>query len=231
MTEVDVTHMTPELLVSDFAGTLMLEEGAVADAYRAAFAAFEIQYSEADIVARRGASKLGVFLDLAARSYPAEQVEQIARAGLERFQAELDRAYREQPVEPIPGVEGALRALRDAGICLAVTSGFPRSLMSSLIERLGWTDLFETAVSADDVTAGRPAPYLIFKAMIDLGVQDVRRVAVVGDTALDLEAGNRAGAAWVIGVLSGAHDLPQLGRVRHTHLLPSVAGLPELFGV
>jgi phosphonatase-like hydrolase len=209
----------------------MLEEGAVAEAYRLAFTRYEIEYTEEDIVARRGANKLGVFRDLAARSYAAEQVEEIARAGLEMFQAELDRVYREQPVEPVPGTEDALLALREAGVRLAVSSGFPRSLMSALIERLGWQDHFETSVSGDDVTLGRPAPYIIFKAMMDLGVQDVRRVAVVGDTALDLEAANRAGAAWVIGVLSGAHDLETLGRTRHTHLLSSVAGLPGLFRV
>jgi phosphonatase-like hydrolase len=223
--------MRPELLVSDFAGTLMLEEGAVADAYRAAFARHGIEYTEADIVARRGANKLGVFRDLAARSHPATEAEHLARKGLATFQEELDRAYRENPVEPIPGAGEALLALREAGIRLAVSSGFPRSLMLNLIERLSWTGFFETAVSGDDVPQGRPAPYLVFKAMMELGVVDVRRVAVVGDTALDLEAGNRAGAGWVIGVLSGAHDLPTLGQVRHTHLLPSVAGLPRVFGL
>ncbi|CAN5775638.1 phosphonatase-like hydrolase [soil metagenome] len=220
--------MQPELLVSDFAGTLMLEEGVVADAYRVAFARQEIEYSEADIVARRGANKLGVFRDLAARTYPVDEVEQVARSGLAIFQAELERNYLEQPVEPIPGAEQALHALNVAGIKLAVSSGFPRDLMLSLVERLGWTGLFGTAVSGDDVPMGRPAPYIVFKAMMDLGVQDVRQVAVVGDTALDLEAGNRAGAGWVIGVLSGAHDLDTLGAVRHTHLLSSVAELPRL---
>ena len=218
----------PELLVSDFAGTLMLEEGAVAGAYRTAFATHGISFSEEDIIARRGANKLGVFRELAARTFPADEVEQVSRGGLATFQAELDRAYREEPVESIPGAGDAMNTLRDAGIRLAVTSGFPRGLMETLIERLGWTDLFETMVSGDDVSQGRPAPYLIFRAMMDLGVHDVRRVAVVGDTALDLEAGTNACAGWVIGVLSGAHDLETLGRAPHTHLLPDVTDLPTL---
>ena len=218
----------PELVVSDFAGTLMLEEGAVAAAYRAAFAAHSISFTEEDIVARRGANKLGVFRELAARTYVAEEVEKIALAGLAMFQAELERAYRNEPVEPVPGAGEAMETLRDAGIKLAVTSGFPRSLMSRLIERLGWTGVFDTSVSADDVPQGRPAPYLIFKAMMDLGVHDVRRVAVVGDTALDLQAGMNAGAGWVIGVLSGAHGLEILGRAQHTQLVESVAGLSQL---
>jgi phosphoglycolate phosphatase-like HAD superfamily hydrolase len=103
--------------------------------------------------------------------------------------------------------------------------------MENLIERLGWREMFGASVSGDDVPQGRPAPFLIFKAMMDLGVQDVRRVAVVGDTALDLQAGVNSGAAWVIGVLTGAHDVETLGKVRHSQLLPSVAALPALFGL
>jgi hypothetical protein len=40
-----------------------------------------------------------------------------------------------------------------------------------------------------------------------------------------------ARAGWVIGVLSGAHRVETLGATPHTHLLPSVADLPRLFGL
>lgn len=62
-------------------------------------------------------------------------------------------------------------------------------------------------------------------------VHPVARVAAIGDTALDLQAGVNAGAGWVIGVLSGAHELGRLGQTPHTHLLPSIAELPLLFGI
>jgi len=53
-------------------------------------------------------------------------------------------------------------------------------------------------------------------------------VAVVGDTVSDLEAGTRAGAGAVIGVLSGAHDAATLGAAPHTALIADVS---ELIGV
>jgi len=59
-------------------------------------------------------------------------------------------------------------------------------------------------------------------------VTRVHRVASVGDTALDLQAGYNAGVRWNVGVLSGAHDRRALESVPHTHLLPSVAELPGL---
>jgi phosphoglycolate phosphatase len=67
--------------------------------------------------------------------------------------------------------------------------------------------------------------------MMDLNVHDVSRVAVIGDTPLDLQAASNARAGWIVGVLSGAHGLETLGASPHTHLLPSIAGLPKLLGL
>jgi len=75
---------------------------------------------------------------------------------------------------------------------------------------------------------GRPTPYMIFVTMMRIGTMDVHRVAAVGDTSVDLKAGTYAGASWVIGVLSGAHDLDRLGAVPHTHIVNSVVDLPKI---
>ncbi len=69
---------------------------------------------------------------------------------------------------------------------------------------------------------------MIYAAMQATGTFDVRRVAVTGDTPLDMQAARNARAGWSIAVLSGAHGLETLGRSAHTHLLASVAGLPDL---
>jgi phosphonatase-like hydrolase len=134
-------------------------------------------------------------------------------------------------VREVSGAEAALQQLKSAGVKIALGSGFDRGLVDLLLRRLGWQVLFDHVTSSDDVPRGRPAPYMIFRPMMDLGVVDVGRVAVVGDTALDLQAGANARAGFVIGVLSGAHDLETLGVTPHTHLLPSVAHLPALFGL
>jgi phosphoglycolate phosphatase-like HAD superfamily hydrolase len=70
---------------------------------------------------------------------------------------------------------------------------------------------------------------MIFHAMESLSVTDVRRVAVVGDTVLDLQAGWNAGVRWNIGVWSGAHSRQQLEQAPRTHLLPGVGALPEIW--
>ena len=73
---------------------------------------------------------------------------------------------------------------------------------------------------------GRPHPDLVLWAVLRLGVAAVQHVAVAGDTVSDLEAGTRAGAAIVAGVLTGAHSKEQLEAAPHTHLLHGVDELP-----
>jgi phosphonatase-like hydrolase len=100
-----------------------------------------------------------------------------------------------------------------------------------LLARLGWRaggDLVDALVCVDDVPAGRPAPYLVFRAMERTGVQAMARVLVAGDTLADLRSGTNAGAGAVVGVATGALSLADLGAERHAHLLPSAAYLPAL---
>lgn len=216
--------MLPQLLVTDFAGTTMKDDGAVLAAYRSALGEFNIPFTEEDLAARRGANKRAVFRELAGD-------DAVADRALGAFEAALRREYESGEVREIEGAEAALTALKGAGIKLALTSGFDRGLVDLLVGRLGWADLFDCVLSGSDAPEGRPAPYLIYRAMTELRVHDVAQVAVVGDTPLDLRAANNARAGWVIGVLSGAHGIETLGATPHTHLLPSVASLPKLFGV
>ena len=97
-----------------------------------------------------------------------------------------------------------------------------------LMRERNLADTVDAIVCTDDVAAGRPAPYMIFRAMELAGVTDVRRVLVAGDTPRDLLAGMNAGAAMVVGVATGDLTLEQLGTERHTHLLASLATLPDL---
>jgi phosphonatase-like hydrolase len=222
--------MLPKLLVSDFAGTAMKEEGSVLSAYRLALTEQDIPFTEADLAARRGASKRAVFEELAARVHAPGQARAVAGRALETFEAALKREYETGEVREVDGAAAAFRRLKGAGVKLALSSGFERSVVDLLVRRLEWGALFDVVLAGNDAPAGRPAPFLIYRAMMDTGVHDVATVAVVGDTPLDLQAGANAGAGWVIGVLSGAHGLETLGATRHTHLLPSVAALPALFG-
>jgi phosphonatase-like hydrolase len=138
---------------------------------------------------------------------------------------------RAAPGLAFPAAAPAFARLRAAGARLALNTGFDRSVVDLILAETAWPEgLVDVVVCGDDVAAGRPAPDMIRLAMARVGVTDPRRVAVVGDTRLDLEAGANAGVAWRIGVLTGAHDRATLERAPATHIIPSIEDLPGLWG-
>jgi phosphonatase-like hydrolase len=146
------------------------------------------------------------------------------------FRRVLVKKYTDRGIGVVPGAVDTFAWLHDKGIKVALNTGFDRAITEIILESLGWQKhTFDAVVCGEDVPRGRPAPYMIFRAMEAATVISVHRVACVGDTALDLQAGWNAAVHWNIGVLSGAHGREQLERARHTHILPSVAALPSLW--
>jgi phosphonatase-like hydrolase len=142
------------------------------------------------------------------------------------FVARASKAYAD--VQPIRGAEDALKALKARGYLLATTTGFDRKLDDQIMGHLGWHNYFLANITSDDVTEGRPAPYMLFRAMEAAHVDNVATVMAVGDTPLDLQAADNAGVGAAIGVYSGAATEDRLRRERSTGILPSVAALPAL---
>jgi len=218
-----------DLVVLDIAGTTIEEHGAVYRALENAVSAGGGRPSPADVDAWMGADKHeAVAALLAAGGRPAASAEQVETV-YQDFRERLRHAYLERLPAPLDGVPEALAALRAAGVRVALTTGFTREVAHSLLETVGWSQgVLDAVVTVDDVPAGRPAPYMIFRAMELTGVRSVGRVLVAGDTTRDLQAGVNAGAAFVVGVLTGGQDAVALGAVRHTHLLDGVKDLPTL---
>jgi phosphonatase-like hydrolase len=217
-----------ELVVMDMAGTTVRDAGEVPGAFRAALAAHGIALTDAEIEAVRGASKREVVARLLATHQPGAPPD-LADAVYADFRSALAARYR-AGVRAVDGAEDTIRWLRDRGIRVALNTGFDREIVALLLDALGWADgMVDAVVCGDDVRQGRPAPYLIHRAMEAVGATDVRRVMNVGDTELDLRAGWNAGVAWNVGVTSGAHPRDRVERVPHTHLIESVADLPELW--
>ncbi|MET9232313.1 phosphonatase-like hydrolase [Lentzea sp. NPDC003310] len=211
-----------DLVALDIAGTTVEEHGLV---YRALADTVTAAGGSANDVGRwMGADKREAIAAMLGRSEVDTEVQD--------FRARLAKHYADTPPTPMPGVPEALAVLRDNGIKVALTTGFDRTVVDGLLDVLGWQEgVLDAVVCVDDVEAGRPAPYMIHRAMELTGVRDVRRVLTAGDTTRDLEAGTNAGAGFVVGVLSGSQTAEQLGAARHTHLLPSVAEIPALIGL
>lgn len=217
-----------ELVVLDMAGTTVTDDGVVERAFQRAAertgVADRLPWPEALGYVREtmGQSKIDVFTHLAGGDV----------AAAERATAAFEDAYAELILEgaaaPIAGAEELLQELRDAGVAVALTTGFAPVTRDAILDALGWRDLVGIALSPADAGRGRPAPDLVLTAALRAEVSAMSAVAVVGDTASDVLSGLRAGAGLVVGVLSGAHDRDRLSAAGAHAVIEDVTALRTL---
>jgi phosphonatase-like hydrolase len=233
-----------KMVMFDLSGTTVYDEGYVTGCLYRAARELEIQTTEQEIAENIGTNKRHLYQFLIARSMgQAVALADMGRACLDPEAAELaDKAfalyesymielYRKE-VREVPGAADTFRWLHERDIRVATDTGFHGAITEAIMERLGWLrdGLVDISVCVQDIPEerGRPAPYMIFHAMLNLGITSVREVVKVGDQPVDLLEGYNAGCRGVVGVLSGSMDATVLGRYWHTHIIPSVKDLPEL---
>ncbi|WP_329357694.1 phosphonatase-like hydrolase [Streptomyces anulatus] len=232
----DITRDPFRLVVLDMAGTTVADGGLVEQAFSAAAQRLGVRPGSDEHVrqldyvrATMGESKISVFRHLFAGEdgEGGEDKAQRANTAFEEAYGELVDAGR---IAPVPGAREAVERLASEGRTVVLTTGFARPTQDAILAALGWQDLVPlTLCPADAGGRGRPFPDMVLAAFLRTGaVDDVRRTAVAGDTSYDMLSGVRSGAGIVAGVLTGAHDKDRLTRHGATHVLGSVAELPDL---
>jgi phosphonatase-like hydrolase len=219
----DDPPMPLKLIVLDIGGTLIADHGEVPDAMLGAFARHGITVTPQEFSEWRGASKRGMVRHFVTREHKSEALIEPIYAD---FTETVTKAY--EKVQPIAGAEQALKELRAMDLILATTTGFDRLLTTAILARLGWPHYFAASITSDDVSEGRPAPYMLFRAMEAARINETQVVMAVGDTPLDLQAANNGSMGAAIGVYSGAATEDRLRKERNSGVLPSVAALPDL---
>src|SRR5262249_50729092 len=104
----------------------------------------------------------------------------------------------------VPGMLECAAELRSLEIRLGGTTGYFRAAAERCLEAARCQGYSPDAnLCADDVPAGRPAPWMIFRLMEKLAVYPPAAVIKIGDTFVDIEEGRNAGA-WSVAVLSSS---------------------------
>lgn len=226
---------TPDirLVVLDMAGTTVADGGLVERAFAAAAAELGVEPGSAEhaehlayVRATMGESKISVFRHL----FGGEERARRANTAFEKAYGDLVGAGL---IAPVPGAREAIGELAGSGRTVVLTTGFARVTQDAVLDALGWRDssfpVPLTLCPADAGGRGRPYPDMVLEAFVRTkAAEDVRQVAVVGDTAYDVLSGVRAGAGLVAGVRTGAHGDEEFQAAGATHVLDSVAGLPAL---
>ncbi|HEY1191374.1 MAG TPA: phosphonoacetaldehyde hydrolase [Gemmata sp.] len=140
-----------------------------------------------------------------------------AAVGRDWTEPDVDELYRtvtpmqvaaaEEYSALIAGVPEAVAALRAKGIKIAASTGYfheAAAVVSAAGKRQGYEPDF--TICADDVPAGRPAPWMIFRCMEALGVYPPAAVLKLGDTVIDIEDGRNAGC-WSAGVVDSSNEM------------------------
>ncbi|MEU9990323.1 HAD family hydrolase [Streptomyces sp. NPDC048045] len=218
------------LVVLDMAGTTVADGGLVERAFEAAAAQLGVEPGSADhtekldyVRATMGESKISVFRHL----FGAEDLARRANTAFEEAYGDLVDAGL---VAPVPGAREAIEEIAAGGRTVVLTTGFARVTQDAILAALGWQDLAAlTLCPADAGGRGRPFPDMVLEAFVRTkAAEDVRQIAVAGDTSYDVLSGVRAGAGLVAGVRTGAHGDDAFRAAGATHVLDSVAALPAL---
>ena len=108
---------------------------------------------------------------------------------------------------PVPGLLDCVGVLRERGMSIGASTGYFRAA-AERVYRAAAVQGYKPdhCVCADDVPAGRPAPWMIFRIMETLGVFPPSAVVKVGDTVPDIGEGLSAGV-WSVGVLRSSSEV------------------------
>ena len=217
-----------QLAVLDMAGTTVADDGLVVSAFEAAASAAGLPDSGPQrddarryVLDTMGQSKIEVFRALLGS-------ETAARDANTAFEKAYEELIADGLAKPIDGAVEAISRLRGGGVRVALTTGFSPRTQAKLIAALGWESLADLVLAPGDGVRGRPYPDMILTALMRLHIDGVQNVAVLGDTATDVETARRAGAAIAAGTLTGAHDESQLLAAGATNVVGSVVGFADV---
>ncbi|REE70536.1 phosphonoacetaldehyde hydrolase [Paenibacillus taihuensis] len=108
---------------------------------------------------------------------------------------------------PVPGAVELAARLREQGIAIGSTTGYTRAMMDIVCRgamEQGYAP--DTLVTPNEVAAGRPYPWMVYRNAELLGVYPMHRIVKAGDTVSDMLEGVNAGC-WTVGVVLGSSEL------------------------
>jgi len=129
---------------------------------------------------------------------------------VDRIMAALEPAMQREATRTadlIPGARSMLAELAADGIRVGSTTGYTRTMMSGILPSAaaqGYAP--EVTVCAGETAAGRPAPLMLWKAMVELGVWPASVCVAVDDAPVGIEAGRHAGC-WTVGVAASGNGM------------------------
>ena len=148
--------------------------------------------------------------DTVQKQWLAEYGRVPSEADVESIYAELESALAEivkNYCDPIPGAIELINSLKKQGIKVGTTTGYVEEMMNTIIPITTAAGLLPDAIiSSSEVSAGRPAPWMIYMNCEIMDVYPLSQMVKIGDTVADIQEGKNAGV-WTIGLTKSGNEL------------------------
>ena len=139
--------------------------------------------------------------------------------------------FRKQ-IKLISGVDRIFKLIAARNMKIGLVTSTPRDYISvklAPLRKAGIENLLQVIVTADDVVNKKPHAEPLIKCSRKLGIA-VDKCVYVGDTRVDIRAGNAAGMK-TVGVLTGFDDYEALKKENPDAIIDSIAQLDEVLDI
>ncbi len=205
-----------QAIIMDWAGTTVdFGSRAPIEGFRQLFASRGIELSEAEARGPMGAEKREHIRQLCALPRIAQCWQQ--QFGQRPDSSDIDAMFEDfipmqikaiaATAELIPGVTDLLAWAQPRGICIGANTGYARSMVAGLLARAaeqGYSP--QSMVCADEVSKGRPYPYMSLANVMELGVENLAACVKIDDTQPGIDEGLNAGM-WTVALACSGNEV------------------------
>ena len=215
-------YSAKRLLISDMAGTTIQEKGIVYNSLFNTIKLIKPDLTKNDIAKFTGHNKVDVIKHFVNKQ-KMDSPNVVIRNLNSEFNYYLKKEYMNNPSVQLisPNLPVFFNMLRYNGIKIALNTGYNIDIQNLLVDKLNMINFIDDYISSDEVTKGRPSPYMIHELMERNGVTDINEVVKVGDTVADIREGKNAGCD-TVGVLSGSDSLSTLRKEKPNFVVNNI---------
>ncbi len=209
-----------ELVIFDMLGTVIQDNYAVENSFNLAAELTGLEVDTEKTFAFSGRSKYEIFDSLWREKLlglDEKSVTNHVRYSYNTYCEILENYYLENDVLPVKGAADLFRHLRQNKVRIAFNTDLHRNVTDLILDKINWYGSrkqihvpIDEIVCSDEVSSGRPLPYMIFKTMEKLMIDDTKKVIKIGDTPSDLAEGRNAGCLYSLGIPGGFYSVQKL---------------------
>lgn len=186
--------MQKKLLIFDLDGTLI--DSAPDLAYAVNLTLQELQRASFDETTIRDWVGNGATVLIQRALSGSSQIDsQLSEALVERALERFFVHYRKHTCDktrPYAGVSQGVQQLKHSGYTLAIVTNKPYEFVPTIVQQLGWQDVFALVLGGDSLPVKKPDPAPLLQVCETLNIAPIQSY-MIGDSKNDILAGQNAG--------------------------------------